>query len=135
VILSLLASSYSGLLEIILAIIAASGPVFVAIITVRSRRAAKVVIQSVHEKLDYAVGIPNGHGPLMDQTTELLNNQIKMHGHLYELNDKLSNHIESSKKDIDDLHEKFDTLSKKVEYHIDWEENRKYKPKDNENKK
>lgn len=132
-------ASSDPLVLITLAIIGASGPVLAAVLGYRAKRNAHNIVQNVHQKLDHAVGIPNGHGPLMSQTTELLNNQIQIQQHMYELNDKLSEHIYSSRKEVEVLHQKFDGLSERIRRHVDWEERNKYKADspdgDKENKK
>lgn len=119
---------------IILAIIGTSGPIIAAWFGYRAKKSANIVVQDVHRKLDYAVGIPNGHGPLMSQTEELLKNQIQIQQNMYDLNEKLTDHLESSRIEIKSLNEKFDSLSDRIKRHVDWEERNKYKEQSEEKK-
>lgn len=112
---------------IILAIIGTTGPIIAAWFGYKAKKSTSIVVQDVHKKLDHAVGIPNGHGPLMSQTTELLNNQIQIQQNMYDLNEKLTEHMDASRQEVNFLHEKFDNLSERIRRHVDWEERNKYK--------
>jgi hypothetical protein len=136
VILSLIAqtSASEPWVLIILAIIGTTGPVIAAWFGYRAKKSASIVVQDVHRKLDNSLGIPNGHGPLMSQTTELLNNQIQIQQNMYDLNEKLTEHIDGSRKEVNFLHEKFDSLSERIRRHVDWEERNKYKDQPSDEK-
>jgi ribosome-associated translation inhibitor RaiA len=103
-------------LEIILAIIGASGGVLAAVLTFLARK-------RVDTKIDTAVGIPNGHGPLMAQTTTLLQNQMQISQNVFDLNEKFNDHIISSNEDLNTIHVKVDSLADRLHRHLEWEEN------------
>lgn len=102
-------------LQIILGIIAASGGVLAAVLTYKSRK-------TVDSKLDQTVGIPNGHGPLMAQTGTLLQNQMQISQNVFDLSERLSEHIMVTQENLNGLHQKVDSLSERVNNHADWEE-------------
>ena len=105
-------------LLITLAIIGASGGILAAVLGFMSKRHAS----DTKAAITNAVGIPNGHGPLMTQTEQLLQNQQVIHTNLYDVNARLSEHILATHKNLEDLGARVEIIHEDLKAHIAWSE-------------
>ncbi len=120
-------SASDGRVVIIVCIITGFVTIVTSVITSgrKTDKAAEKVATAATEKLDLAVGIPNGRGSLMLQMAESQNlqlaiqeNQLTLQKHVMTINDRLSDHIRDEDGSLVKIHQRIDMIHTALEKYI-----------------
>jgi len=91
---------------IIIAVLAAIGAIGGPFFLYKSNKSNKRREEKTATKIDEAIGIPNGKGSLMNQTSDLIHTQGIIQQNIFEISEKLNNFIVDDYK----LHTKIDAF-------------------------
>ena len=85
---------------------------------------------STTKSMNRSIGIPNGHGSLMDQNTQIQTRIGQLAEHVYSIHTTLTDHIAAETSNYNTITDRVSDIAKALRDHTDWcEENERVTPR------